>query len=161
VTWASYSSVASVLVIITFGSAGLIPFEVAAAFILGANLGGTLIAFGMTRGGDIRARRISAGALALRGGAAVIAVALLYLGRPYLPQLSGSVGLQASGLHIAFNLTVLLIGMALAGPVSRLTQKVINDRPADGDLNLAQMRSSAFLAGPTGNVDAALASATR
>ncbi|NMA97317.1 MAG: Na/Pi cotransporter family protein [Phyllobacteriaceae bacterium] len=161
VTWASYSSVASVLVIITFGASGLIPFEVAAAFILGANLGGTLIAFGMTRNSDVRARRIAAGALALRGGAAVIAVALLYIGRPYLPHLPGSDGLQASGLHILFNLIVLFIGMVLAGPVHRITQKLIDDSPADGDLNLAEMRSSAFVAAPTGNIDAALASATR
>src|SRR5690606_16268477 len=100
ITWASYSSVASVLVIITFGAAGLIPFSIAAAFILGANLGGTLIAFGMTRGGDVRARRIAAGALALRGGASVLALAALYIAGPYLPALPGHVGLQASALHI-------------------------------------------------------------
>ena len=161
VTWISYSSVASVLVIITFGTAGLIPFEVAAAFILGANLGGTLIAFGMARGADVRARRIASTALLIRGGAALVALVLIQF--PDLRQLSlpGSVGQQASLLHIAFNLLVLLIGAPLAGPLSRLADRFINDRPVEGDVNVARLRTSAVLANPDRNVDAALASATR
>ena len=161
ITWVSYSSVASVLVIITFGTAGLIPFEVAAAFILGANLGGTLIAFGMTRGADVRGRRIASSALLLRGGAALLTLTLIYLLGLYQFDLPGTVGNQASLLHIAFNLAVLIIGMPLTGLVSRFADRFINDRPLEGDVNVARLRTSAFLVNPQRNVDAALASATR
>jgi phosphate:Na+ symporter len=161
VTWASYSSVASVLVIITFGTAGLIPIEVAAAFLLGANLGGTLIALGMTRGADVRARRIAAGALALRGGAAILCLVALQLLQLHQSGLPGSVGQQASLLHILFNFGVLLLGLPLVRPVERLMNLLIKDLPPVGQADIARLRQTALVAGPQGNVDASLASATR
>lgn len=161
ITWMSYSSVASVLVIITFGAAGLIPFEIAAAFVLGANLGGTLIAFGMTRGSDVRARRIAAGSLVFRGGAAVICLALFQLFRVHELGLPGSVGQQASLLHIGFNLVVLVLGLPLTGLVARLADRFIQDTPAADDLNVARLRAPALSANTFRNADAALASATR
>lgn len=160
VTWLSYSSVASVLVIITFGATGVVPVEVVAAFILGANLGGTLIAFGMTRGADVRARRIALGALFFRGGAAVLCLALIqYLDIPGL-DLPGDVGLQASLFHSGFNLIVLILGLPLVAPLSRLLDHIVRDRPTD-DADLSRLRRPALASGSEGNADAALASATR
>ncbi|MDB5473886.1 MAG: Na+ cotransporter [Devosia sp.] len=161
VTWMSYSSVASVLVIITFGSAGLIPLEVAAAFVLGANLGGTLIAWSMTRAGDVRARRIAVGTLVFRGGAAIVCLVLFQLLQPASLGLPGGVGLQASLLHIAFNLGVLVLGLPLTGLVARLTDRFVTEKIVEGELNVARLRSPALRATAHGNVDAALASATR
>lgn len=160
-TWLSYSSVASVLVIITFGTAGLIPFEVAAAFVLGANLGGSLIAWSMTRTGDIRAQRIAVGALLFRGGAAVLALALMQWFPP-IPLFSTSgVGLQAGTLHIAFNLAVLLVGLPLTSAVSRLTDRFVAERVLGAEINVARLRTPALLSTAAGNADSALASATR
>lgn len=161
ITWVSYSSVASVLVIITFGTAGLIPFEVAAAFVLGANLGGTLIAWSMTRSGDVRARRIAAGALVFRGGAAIVCLALFQLLQLHIGDLPFGVGLQASLLHIAFNFGVLLLGLPLTGPVARLTERFVNEKIVEGELNVARLRTTALLATAHRNADTALASATR
>jgi len=161
VTWVSYSSIASVLVIITFGTAGLIPFEVAAAFVLGANLGGTLIASGLTHGADARARRIAAGALAFRGGAAVLCLALFQLFRIHELGLPGTVGQQASLLHILFNFGVMVIGLPLTRPVSALADRFIHDAPEPGDFDVARLRMPALNAESHHNPDAALASATR
>ena len=161
ITWMSYSSVASVLVIITFGTAGLIPFEVAAAFVLGANLGGTLIAWSMTRGSDVRARRIAAGALVFRGGAAIVCLVLFQLLQLHTASLPGGVGLQASLLHIAFNLAVLVLGLPLTGVVARLADRFINETVVEGELNVARLRTPALLGAAHRNADAALASATR
>lgn len=161
ITWASYSSVASVLVIITFGTAGLIPFEVAAAFLLGANLGGTLIAFGMTRGGDVRARKIAAGALVLRGGAALLSLLALQVLQVHQSGLPGTVGQQASLLHILFNLGVLIIGLPLVGIVETLVGWIIKDAPLPAQSDIARLRRTALMADPRGNIDASLASATR
>lgn len=161
ITWASYSSVASVLVIITFGTTGVIPIEIAAAFLLGANLGGTLIAFGMTRGADIRARRIAAGALALRGGAALLCLVLFQLFQLHQSGLPGTVGQQASLLHILFNLGVLIIGLPLVRPVEALMTLIIREAPIAGQSDIARLRQTALAIDPNGNIDASLASATR
>ena len=161
ITWASYSSVASVLVIITFGTTGVIPIEIAAAFILGANLGGTLIAFGMTRGADIRARRIAAGALALRGGAALACLVLFQLFQLHQSGLPGTVGQQASLMHILFNLGVLVIGLPLVRPVEALMALIIREAPIAGQSDIARLRQTALAIDPNGNIDASLASATR
>ncbi|MCP8884422.1 Na/Pi cotransporter family protein [Devosia sp. XJ19-1] len=161
ITWLSYSSVASVLVIITFGTAGLIPIEIAAAFLLGANLGGTLIAFGMTRGGDVRARRIAAGALVMRGGAALLCLILLQVSQIHQSGLPGTVGQQASLLHILFNLGVLLAGLPLVRVIERLMAMIIKDLPLPGQSDIARLRRTALVADPQGNIDASLASATR
>ena len=161
VTWLSYSSVASVLVIITFGAAGIIPFEIAASLVLGANLGGTLIAFGMTRGGDVRARRIAIGAVILRGGGALVCLILLHSALPLLPALPGNVGQQASMLHIAFNLAILVIGLPLAAPLTRLLGRIVHEAPASETADVTRFRQTALTGEHQGNVDVALASAMR
>ncbi|UYN98100.1 MAG: Na/Pi cotransporter family protein [Devosia sp.] len=161
ITWLSYSSVASVLVIITFGAAGVIPLEIASALVLGANLGGTLIAFGMTRGGDVRARRIAIGAVVLRGGGAVIFLIALQFLLPALAQLPGNVGQQASLLHIGFNLAILIIGLPLAAPVTRLLNRLVKEAPSAESADIARFRQTALGSGHKGNVDVALASAMR
>ncbi|MBJ6987438.1 MULTISPECIES: Na/Pi cotransporter family protein [unclassified Devosia] len=161
ITWVSYSSVASVLVIITFGTAGLIPFEVSAAFILGANLGGTFIAYSITKGGDVRSRRVAAAALAMRGGMALLVLVLFQVFGVHSLGLPGDVGQQSSLLHIAFNFGVLLFGLLLSGPVSRLAEHFIGEVTDATHTDVARLRATALVADPAGNVDAALASATR
>ncbi|MDV3249759.1 Na/Pi cotransporter family protein [Devosia sp. BK] len=161
VTWFSYSSVASVLVIITFGASGVIPFEVAAALVLGANLGGTLIALGMTRGADVRARRIAIGALLFRGGAAVLALAIIEIFQVHSMGLPGDVGLQASLFHSGFNLLVMILGLPMVGPASRLLDRFVQAGASEESTDLARLRRPALTASSHGNVDADLASATR
>ncbi|MBO9590971.1 Na/Pi cotransporter family protein [Devosia sp.] len=161
ITWLSYSSVASVLVIITFGTAGVIPFEVAAALVLGANLGGTLIAFGMTRGADVRARRIALGALLFRGGAAIVCLVVIEILQVHTLGLPGNVGQQASLFHSVFNFAVMILGLPLVGPASRLLERFVGESAADETADLARLRRPALATASHGNVDAALASATR
>jgi phosphate:Na+ symporter len=147
--------------LLTFGAAGLIPFPVAAAFVLGANLGGTLIAWSMTRNADVRARRIAAGALVFRGGAAVLCLVLFQF-LPMAPQdLPFGVGLQASVLHIGFNLVVLLLGLPLTGLVAGLADRFVTEQVPEGEVNVARLRTPALMPSAYRNADAALASATR
>ncbi len=161
VTWFSYSSVASVLVVITFGASGVIPFEVAAALVLGTNLGGTLIALGMTRGADVRARRIAIGALLFRGGAAILGLAAIETFQVHSLGLPGDVGMQASLFHSGFNLVVMIIGLPLVGPASSLLDRFVQEGTSEEGTDLARLRRPALTASSHGNVDADLASATR
>jgi phosphate:Na+ symporter len=64
-------------------------------------------------------------------------------------------------LHILFNLAVLVIGLPLVRPVEALMNWLIKDTPLPGPSDIARLRTSALLADPHGNIDAALASATR
>ena len=161
VTWLSYSSVASVLVIISFGTTGVIPFEVAVPLVLGANLGGTLIALGMTRGGDVRARRIAIGALLFRGGAALLCLVIFELLHFHNVDLPGTVGQQASLFHSGFNFAVMLLGLPLVGPASRLLDRLVVNRADIENTDVSRLRRPALATDTGGNVDAALASATR
>ncbi|MGB7205310.1 MAG: Na/Pi symporter, partial [Anderseniella sp.] len=71
ITWLVHSSVATVLLFVTFASGNMLPIEVALPMILGANLGGGIIAVWLSRGMEIEARRIPIGNLIFRSTAAV------------------------------------------------------------------------------------------
>lgn len=161
-TWASYSSVASILIIVAFTTQGIVPVEVAAAFVLGANLGGTLIPLGMTRGGDIRAWRIAVGSLCYRGGAALISLLLIQFLRPPFALLPGTPSQQVVMIHILFNATVLIVGLGFTPAMARFVEWMCRDQPPqEGELNIAKLRAPALSGEINSNVDTALASATR
>src|SRR5690606_36450015 len=77
-TWLVHSSVASILLIATFAAQGLVPLELGVSLICGANLGGGLIAVGLTRQGAVEARRIAWGNLTFRGIGAVVALIVFH-----------------------------------------------------------------------------------
>jgi phosphate:Na+ symporter len=124
-TWLVHSSVASILMVATFAAQGLVPLELGVSLMLGANLGGGLIALGLTRNSVIEARRIAAGNLIFRGiGAALVLVAFHYL-QPPLEILGQGVARQVINLHLAFNVMLLVVCLPLTGPVARLVTRFI------------------------------------
>ena len=62
-TWLIHSSIAALLLIVAFLAKGIIPFDVAVALVLGANVGGALIAVILTREADKAARLVTVGNL--------------------------------------------------------------------------------------------------
>jgi len=69
--WVIHSSVAAVLMVMVFATQGLLTIPVAAALVLGANLGGSFIAVMLTLGAATGARQmVWANALVRGGGAA-------------------------------------------------------------------------------------------
>ena len=73
-TWLVHSSVAAILMVAAFASQGLLPLEAGVPLVLGANLGGGLIAFWLSRGMPPEARRIPVGNLLFRSFGAVVAL---------------------------------------------------------------------------------------
>ncbi len=133
ITWVMHSSVASVLMIVTFAAEGLLPGPGAAAFVLGANLGSALIPFLLTLKSDVGSRRIMSANLMLRGGGAVVALAALNLWPEVLGWLGADHGRQTINLHLAFNLAVLVLSLPLLPLVSRATGALVPDAAeADG-----------------------------
>lgn len=117
--WAMHSSVAAVLLFVTFAAEGLIGLPAALALVLGANLGGGAIAFGLTLGAEPPARQLTAANLALRGGGAALALlGLALMPADWLP--AWPAASAAMGLHLGFNAALVLLGLPLIGPVTRL-----------------------------------------
>ena len=125
--WLVHSSVAAVLLFATLAQQGLLPFAAACAMVLGANLGGSLIAVFLTLHGRVSIRRVVWTNFALRGGGA--ALALLALAQVDAASLipGSSVAQQTLNTHLFFNLGLLVIGLPLVGPLMWISSRLLPD----------------------------------
>lgn len=155
--WAVLSSVAAVLLFVTLAAQGILPIEAAAALVLGANLGGTLIALMLTPKTATAARHIVVSNLLLRGGGAIIALMLIRMFSLSIEQLAPTPASQLMALHLLFNLAVGILALPLVGPILSGVSRWVRP-PAEG-ANLT--RISALDPAALGNADRALACASR
>lgn len=162
-TWLIHSSVAATLLFVTFAMQGLLPTEVGFVFILGANLGGGLIGFWLTRGQGLEARRLPLGNLIFRGIAAVIVLIILHMMAVPLDLLGMNQARQLVNFHLAFNLGLLVFCLPLTGLVERLVLLMLPDiAPQKSDVNdMTSQRISALDRTVIRTAGLALASATR
>lgn len=124
IAWLFHSSVATILFLVVLAGHGLVPIEAAVPMLLGANIGGALIPFVLTRAGTVEARRMTAGNLLMRGSAALVALLVVQLiGAKLLP--GAGAAQQIVGLHLIFNAALLVVGLPLAGLVARLMERLV------------------------------------
>ena len=161
-TWAVHSSIAAVLLIASLAEQGLVPVGLGLALVLGANLGGALIAVGLTRGSAPAARRVPLGNLACRGAGAVAAL-LVFTNVDFPVHLAGAgAAEQVVMLHVAFNLAIVIVCLPLIGLIGPVLERLVPDAPPAGE-------ASDLLSGRVSTLDRsvlhsprlALASATR
>lgn len=112
-TWLIHSSVAAILLLMIIAGQGLVPLPTALAMVLGANLGGSLIAVGLTLGADVVARRMVWANVLVRGGGAVAILAALTFLPFNLVWLGAMPESQVINLHLLFNIGVALVGLPL------------------------------------------------
>lgn len=155
--WAVHSSVAAVLLFVTLAAQGVLPVTAGVAMVLGANLGGAIIAYVLTLGAEISARRVIVANLALRGGGAAVALLALSAFAPPLDYLGVTPARQVINLHLAFNFILLLFALPLTGPVVALVSRWINPQAEASNLTRISALDPAALSQP----DRALACATR
>jgi len=163
-TWLIHSSVAAILLFVTLAAQGVLPVDVGLSFILGANLGGGLIAVWLTRGQAIDARRIPLGNLLFRGFAAVAALLALQVVEFPVSLFGVTEGRQLVNLPLAFNLALVVCCLPLTGVVERLVIRLIPDKPVAAPAettNLMARRISALDRSVIRTPGLALASATR
>ncbi|WP_417837801.1 Na/Pi cotransporter family protein [Tritonibacter scottomollicae] len=126
--WVVHSSVAAILLFVTMVAQGALPPMAAMAMVLGANLGGAMIAFVLTLAADVRARRIVTANLVLRGGGA-IAVLLALSFQVFDPVWLGQdAAVQVMNLHLAFNLALCLLALPFAGLIAKLSEQTMRDQ---------------------------------
>ncbi len=161
-TWLVHSSVASILLVATFATQGLVPLELGVSLMLGANLGGGLIAVGLTRQGFVEARRITWGNLLFRGTGALVALLAFHLLQPSAAFLGDNAARQVINLHLLFNLVLILICLPLTGPVARLMERLVKPKLTPEQLANPLAEAASCLDQAVVGVPAlALASATR
>jgi phosphate:Na+ symporter len=160
-TWLFHSSVAAILLVVALAARGLVPVELGVVLVLGANLGGGIIAVVLSRAAPRKARAVPLGNLIMRGAGALIALTALILFAPPLGQLGANAPAQLVNAHIGFNIALAVIGMPLAGLVYRLAERLTDINAAEKSDDLAATEISALSEAALDTPSQALANATR
>lgn len=155
--FAMHSSVAAILTFVAFVAEGMLPVPVAAALVLGANTGGTMIPLLLTAGAPADARNIVIGNTLLRGGGALIALVALIQLTPDFSVLGATGARQLINLHLAFNAVVAVVGLPLAAPLTAAIQRLRTSGAPAHAISQATALDPAALANP----ERALACAAR
>jgi len=135
-TWAAHSSVAVVLLVMSFVANGLVPLHTGMALVLGANLGTAINPLlEASTGGDPAARRLPLGNLLTRVAGCVLALVLLDLVDPLLVRIETVPARALADFHTAFNLLLALLFLPLLGPWARLVRQLMPVRVKPVDLS--------------------------
>jgi phosphate:Na+ symporter len=133
-TWAAHSSVAVVLLTMSFAAKGVVPPHAAFALVLGANLGSAINP--VLEGGagdDPVARRLPVGNLLNRGLGVVVALTALPVLGPWLVTVDPDNARVVADFHTGFNLLLALVFFPLLRPYAALLRRLLPARvdPAD------------------------------
>ena len=132
--WASHSSVAIVLLVMSFASKGVLPPVAAMGLVLGANIGTTInpVLEGAA-GEDPAARRVPMGNLAARVAGALAALAALPWIGPPLAWMATDPGRVVANAHTLFNLALAVLLFPLLPAYAALLTRLLPARvdPAD------------------------------
>lgn len=156
-TWLAHSSLAIVLLLMSFVVSGTLPIVLGLYMILGANLGGTVPPILATLKDHPEALRITIGNSAIR----IIGVIAVF---PFIEQIDGYLRLydadparEIVNFHTAFNIGLALIFLPLTGVISAIMTKFIPDTNESDNPSTARYLDKKSLTTPT----VALANATR
>jgi phosphate:Na+ symporter len=133
-TWAAHSSVAVVLLVMSFASKGVVPPEAAFALVLGANLGTAInpVLEGVS-GDDPVARRLPVGNLLNRALGVGVVLALLPRLAPLWVTIDPDPVRQVADFHTAFNLVLAVVFLPLLGPWAQLLRRLLPARVEPDD----------------------------
>jgi phosphate:Na+ symporter len=134
-TWVAHSSVAIVLVVMSFAAKGAIPPETAFALILGANLGTAINpVFEGAPGRDAAAKRLPIGNLVNRVIGCAVALPFLEPIARGLIALEPDPARAAADFHTLFNLASAVVFFPLLPVYARLLKRVLAPRHDEADL---------------------------
>lgn len=156
-TWLVHSSLGMVLLYSTFVASGTVPLAVGITLVLGANLGGAIAPVIMTMRETPHGRRVPLGNLLMRGLGVVLVWPLLSEVEGMLSLITSDASRHLVNFHTAFNLLLAIIFLPLIGLMTRLSERILPDRPRDEDERLPRYLDPTALGSPP----AALAAAAR
>ena len=153
----STSSLAVVLLIVSFMAKAMVPVDLGLALVLGANLGSAVMPILATASEPPEARRVPLGNLIFRVIGVAVAVPLIGLVLPHLAALEAAPARQALNYHVAFNLALAVVFIWFTGPIARLTARLLPDQVSADDPGKPRYLSQ----GPVDQPTIALANASR
>ncbi len=156
-TWLMHSSLASVLLLMSLVSNGVLPIKLGLVMVLGVNLGGTIAPLVSTFRDAPAATRIPAGNMLMRVVGVFAVLPFLDTLEPLLASFSGETGRQLVNFHMAFNIGMALAFMPLTGVVADVCTRFIPDRHNPDDPSKPRYLSEKEIDTPA----IALASASR
>ena len=142
--WAMHSSLAAILTFATFAATGLVTDPVAAALVVGANLGGAFIPFTLLWASERPARLIVFGNLLARSGITLLFLALLMAGVFDLTLLGAAPGQRAVSLHILLNGVMLVLALPLVSKLVTIADTLIRANPGDSSETVSALDPGAL-----------------
>jgi len=143
--WMIHSSVATVLLIASLATGGVVEAPLAAALVLGANVGAGLVPLGLAMRSGASARRVLLGNLAFRLAGALLLLPVAGLAIGYFGQIDGSPARQVANFHTCFNLLLAALFLPLTTVAARLLERLVRDpRPAPGEARIGHLDDDAF-----------------
>lgn len=156
-TWIAHSSLAVVLMLMSFVAAGVLPVPLALFMVLGANLGGTIAPIIATLKDHEEARRVPLGNLFMR----LIGVFIGFAALSYIPDIFNILGEGSErkivNFHTAFNIALAALFLPFTGYINSLCCKLIPDAPKKYDVSQARYLNNKDITTPS----VALAAASR
>lgn len=156
-TWMAHSSLAVVLLLMSFVASGVLPLMLGLYMVLGANLGGTIPPILATIKDHPKALRIAVSNLVVRVTGVAIFFPLLPWLEPYLAMIDSDHTREIVNFHTLFNVILALSFLPFTGLVVRCVKKIIPDRVERDDPKKARYLDKKDLDTPS----VALAAATR
>ncbi len=127
-TWAAHSSVAVVLLVMSFAAQGVIPLHTGFALVLGANVGTAINPLLEAPAGDPAAKRLPLGNLLNRLVCAALALLLFEMLAPLLGRLEPNPARAIADFHTVFNLASAVLFLPLLTPWAMLLRRVLPTR---------------------------------
>jgi phosphate:Na+ symporter len=118
-TWAMYSSVATVLLIMSLAASNIVTPEAALALVLGANLGNVIPQY-LAAGQDMAARRLALGNIIVRATGCALALPFLPLIGQAVAFIEADTARQTANFHTLFNLACAALFLGLLDPLAKL-----------------------------------------
>ncbi len=130
----AYSSLAIVLLVAALASQAMLPEAAALGFVIGANIGGGVLAMIATAGATPQVRRLPLGNLLFKLGIAVLFIAFLPQAHILLQQLVQTVHQQVVFFHLAFNLVMAAVFIGFTGLIGRTVDRWLPEPTGGNDL---------------------------
>jgi len=136
IAWASHSSLATVLLIITLVGTNTLEVTVAFSFVLGANIGGAIAPFIATLGANQAARQPPLGNLLFRIFGVIVALPFVGLIAEQMSLLDVDSARQVANFHMLFNIALMIVFFPLIDRMAALTEKMLPEDDTGSDLML-------------------------
>lgn len=137
-TWLFHSSVAAILLFAALAQRHLIPLDLGIVLVLGANIGGGVIAVMLSRASPPLSRIVPIGNLMIRATGALVALIVVLFATLPFERLGATPEAAMLNWHITFNVLMILAGMPLAPLVTKLAERVATagqkDKEPDSEL---------------------------